>query len=252
LPGNASSRRNARKEREAVESLTDYPITSRWPPTQPDVIQLYSFPTPNGQKAGIALEELELPYEAHRVAIMDNDQKSDAFLALNPNGKIPAMIDPNGPDGTPLALFESGVILTWLAEKTGRLGGDGKNRWQVQMWLHWQIGGIGPFFGQMGHFVKFAADKVEDPYPKDRYVSESRRLLEVLDGALEGRDWVAGEFSIADIAICPWLRTAINFYEAGDLLRWDEFRNVPDYLDRFLARPAVRRGLDVPPRDPPT
>ncbi len=180
---------------------------------------------------------------------MDEDQKTKAFLALNPNGKIPAMIDPDGPDGAPLALFESGAILTWLAEKTGRLGGAGADKWRVQSWLNWRMGGIGPFFRQMGHFLKFAADKVTDPYPRERYVGESRRLLEVLDEALEGRDWVAGEFSTADIAIGPWLRTAINFYEAGDLLRWNELRHVPDYLDRFLARPAVQRGLNVPPRE---
>jgi GST-like protein len=230
-----------------MDEMTDHPIAQRWAPVRPDVIQLYSFPTPNGQKVGIALEELELPYEAHRVVIGDDDQKTREFLALNPNGKIPALIDPEGPEGRPLALFESGAILTWLAEKTGRLGGEGRARWEVQTWLHWQIGGIGPFFGQMGHFVKLGGAKVEDPYPRERYVGESRRLLEVLDGALEGRDWIAGDYSIADIAICPWLRTAVTFYEAGEMLRWDELRNVPAYLERFLARPAVQRGLDVPP-----
>ena len=232
------------------EPLCDHPISRRWPAERPGAIQLYSFPTPNGVKAAIALEELGLDYEGHRVSIKDDDQKTAEFLALNPNGKIPAMIDPDGPDGKPLALFESGAILTWLAEKTGRLGGTGAGRWEVQSWLYWQVGGIGPFFGQMGHFVKFAADRVKDPYPRERYVGESRRLLEVLDARLEGREWVAGEYSIADIAIGPWLRGAIEFYEAGELLRWDELANVPAYLDRFLARPAVQRGLDVPPRDP--
>ncbi len=232
-----------------MSMLTDHLITRRWPPQNPSIIQLYSFPTPNGQKVGIVLEELGLPYEAHRVSIKDDDQKTEEFLALNPNGKIPAMIDPSGPDGAPLALFESGAILTWLAEKSGRLGGTGAGRWQVQAWLNWQMGGVGPFFGQMGHFVKFAADKVSDPYPRERYVGESRRLLEVLDGALEGQEWVAGDFSIADIAIGPWLRTAVNFYEAGDMLRWNDLDHVPAYLDRFLERPAVQRGLNVPPRD---
>lgn len=230
------------------QSLADHPIARRWPAEWPDAIQLYSFPTPNGVKAAIALEELGLPYEAHRVSIVDDDQKTEEFLALNPNGKIPAMIDPEGPDGTPLELFESGAILSWLAEKTGRLGGTGARRWEVQSWLYWQVGGVGPFFGQMGHFVKFAADKVQDPYPRERYVAESRRLLDVLEGRLEGRDWVAGEYSIADIAIAPWLRGAVEFYDAGDLLGWDELTNVPGYLDRFLARPAVQRGLEVPPR----
>lgn len=233
-----------------MQNLSDHPIARRWPAERPDVIQLYSFPTPNGVKVAIALEELGLPYEAHRVSIADGDQKTDEFLALNPNSKIPAMIDPDGPNGEPLALFESGAILSWLAEKTGRLGGTGARRWEVQAWLHWQIGGVGPFFGQMGHFVKFAADKVTDPYPRDRYVSESRRLLEVLDARLEDREWVAVDYSIADIAIGPWLRTAIDFYEAGPLLRWDEMANVPAYLDRFLERPAVRRALDVPSRTP--
>ena len=233
-----------------MQTLTNHPINHRWPAERADVIQLYSFPTPNGVKAAIALEELGLPYEAHRVSIMDDDQKTDEFLALNPNGKIPALIDPDGPGGKPLELFESGVILTWLAEKTGRLGGTGADRWEVQSWLYWQVGGIGPFFGQMGHFVKFAADKVDDPYPRERYVRESRRLLEVLDSRLDGRDWVVGDYSIADIAIGPWLRGAVEFYEAGDLLRWDDLENVPAYLDRFLARPAVRRGLHIPPREP--
>ena len=229
--------------------IADHPITRRWPPRHPSAIQLYSFPTPNGQKVAIALEELGLRYEAHRVSIIDDDQKTDEFLALNPNGKIPALIDPEGPDGRPLALFESGAILSWLAEKTGRLDGAGAARWEVRSWLHWQMGGTGPMLGQMGHFVKLAGAKVEDPYPRERYVGESRRLLEVLDGRLADREWVAGEYSIADIAIGPWLRAVVGFYEAGDLVGWDALRHVPTYLDRFLARPAVQRGLDVPPAE---
>lgn len=229
-----------------MRKVADHPINTRWPASRPDVIQLYSLPTPNGQKVSIALEELGLPYEAHRISFAENEQKSPEFLALNPNGKIPAIIDPNGPGGAPLELFETGAILTWLSEKTGKLGGEGTARWEVQAWLHWQMGGLGPMFGQMGHFVKFAADKVSDPYPAERYVSESRRLLEVLDGRLEGRDWIVSEYSIADIAVGPWLRTVIGFYEAAELVGWNDLRNVPGYLERFLARPAVQRGLDVP------
>jgi GST-like protein len=229
-----------------MTTLNDHPITRRWPPTRPEAIQLYSFPTPNGQKVAIALEELGLDYEAHRVTIMDDDQFEPGFLALNPNNKIPAIIDPAGPEG-PLELFETGAILTYLAEKTGRLGGTGANRWAVQKWLHWQMGGLGPMLGQMGHFVKLGGSKVEDPYPRDRYIGEARRLLDVLEGQLEGRDWIAGDYSIADIAIGPWLRAVPGFYEAGDLVGWDARPRVVDYLDRFLGRPAVQRGLDVPP-----
>ena len=232
-----------------MDRLTDHPITKRWPPTRPDAIQLYSFPTPNGQKAAIALEELELPYEAHRVAIADDDQKTDAFLSLNPNGKIPAMIDPNGPSGRPLPLFESGAILSYLAEKAGRLGVEGDARWAVQSWLHWQIGGIGPFFGQVGFFIKFAGKEIDDPRPRERYLREASRLLRVLERGLEGRDWVAGDFSIADIAIGPWLRGMVEFYDAGDAVGWKDLPRAQSYLERFLARPAVRRGLNVPPRE---
>ena len=232
-----------------MDKLTDHPITRRWPPQRPEAIQLYSFPTPNGQKAAIALEELHLDYEAHRVSIADDDQKTDAFLSLNPNNKIPALIDPAGPGGRPLPLFESGAILSYLAEKAGRLGGEGAGRWEVQSWLHWQIGGIGPFFGQVGWFVKFAGKEIDDPRPEQRYTGEAARLLRVLEGRLQDRDWVAGEFSIADIAIGPWLRAMVEFYEAGDAVGWNELTRAPDYLERFLGRPAVQRGLNVPPRE---
>jgi len=231
-------------------TLTDFPITKRWPPQNPEAIQLYSFPTPNGVKVSIMLEETGLPYDAHKVDIGADDQLSDAFLSLNPNNKIPAIIDPTGPDGAPLALFESGAILIYLAEKTGQLlPQDARARYEVLQWLMFQMGGIGPFFGQMGFFAKFGGKDIEDPRPRDRYVGESRRLMRVLDDRLDGRDWVCGDYSIADIAIAPWLRAVLVAYEARDIVEWDAFRNLPGYLDRFLARDAVQRGLVQPPRD---
>jgi GST-like protein len=228
--------------------LATHPITARWPATNPDLLQLYSFPTPNGVKVSIALEELGLPYEAHRVTLSDTDVKSPEFLALNPNNKIPAILDPNGPDG-PLALFESGAILIYLGEKTGQLmGRTATEKAHVIQWLMFQMGGLGPMFGQLGFFVKFAGSDIEDPRPRDRYIAEARRLLAVLDGALEGRDWIAGDYSIADIAIGPWLR-GLEFYGVRDLVGWSEHPDLVAYLDRFLARPAVQRGLDIPDRN---
>lgn len=230
-----------------MAQLGDFPITRRWPPRNPDAIQLYSLPTPNGVKASIALEELGLPYDAHLVDFARNDQTSPEFLSLNPNNKIPAIIDPKGPGGAPLALFESGAILLYLADKTGGLIPEGK-RWEVTQWLMFQMGGIGPMFGQLGYFHTFAGKEIEDPRPKERYRAEVERLLKVLDGQLAGKDWIAGEYSLADIAICPWLRTLRDFYKAADLVGWHQLKHVPAYLDRFLARPAVQRGLVQPPR----
>ena len=230
-----------------MAQLGDFPITRRWPPRNPDAIQLYSLPTPNGVKASIALEELGLPYDAHLVDFARNDQTSPEFLSLNPNNKIPAIIDPKGPGGAPLALFESGAILLYLADKTGGLIPEGK-RWEVTQWLMFQMGGIGPMFGQLGYFHTFAGKEIEDPRPKERYRAEVERLLKVLDGQLAGKDWIAGEYSVADIAICPWLRTLRDFYKAADLVGWHQLKHVPAYLDRFLARPAVQRGLVQPPR----
>ena len=201
-----------------MTSLADHPITRRWPPQRDDVIQLYAFPTPNGVKASIALEELGLDYDAHRVTLSDADVKSPEFLSLNPNNKIPAIIDPNGPGGKPLPLFESGAILIYLAEKSGRLmPTEGAAKYDVLKWLMFQMGGIGPMFGQLGFFVKFAGSQIEDPRPRERYIAEARRLLKVLDGALEGKDWIAGDYSIADIAIAPWLR-GLEFYGARELV----------------------------------
>ncbi|MBD3803487.1 MAG: glutathione S-transferase N-terminal domain-containing protein [Thioclava sp.] len=231
-----------------MSDLSQFPITRRWPAADPDVIQLYSLPTPNGVKVSIMLEETGLPYEPHLVRFSENDQMTPEFLSLNPNNKIPAIIDPNGPEGAPLPLFESGAILIYLAEKTGQLLPQAQ-RYEVLQWLMFQMGGIGPMFGQLGFFHKFAGSQIEDPRPKERYRAEVERLLKVLDGALEGRDWIAGDYSIADIAICPWLRTLREIYMATEITGWDDLKNVPAYLDRFLARPAVQRGLDIPKRD---
>ena len=231
-----------------MAKLSDFPITGRWPARHPDRLQLYSLPTPNGQKIGIMLEETGLPYEAHRVSIADDDQMTPEYLSLNPNNKIPAIIDPDGPDGRPMPLFESGAILIYLAEKTGKfLPAEPVARYQTIQWLMFQMGGIGPMFGQLGYFVKFAGAEIEDRRPRERYVTEAARLLRVLDGRLTERDWIMGEaFTIADIATAPWLRTLRDSYKAGDLVGWNGLANVPDYLDRFLARPGVLRGITVP------
>ncbi|MDC0739171.1 glutathione S-transferase N-terminal domain-containing protein [Cognatishimia sp. SS12] len=228
--------------------LSDFAITQRWPAQHPEKLQLYSFPTPNGVKISIALEEMGLPYEAHLVTLSDADVKSDAFLSLNPNNKIPAIIDPNGPDGAPIGLFESGAILLYLAEKTGKLiGSSATEKAKITQWLMFQMGGIGPMFGQMGFFVKFAGADIEDPRPRERYLNEAKRLLAVLEKELEGQDWIAGSYSIADIAIAPWLR-ALSFYGVEEQLGLAELKNVTAYLERFKARPAVEKGLNIPPR----
>lgn len=224
-----------------------HPIQNRWPAENPDVLQLYSFPTPNGVKVSIALEEMGLPYEAHTVSIFD-DVKTPEFLSLNPNNKIPAIVDPDGPDGSQVALFESGAILIYLAEKTGKLIGTGARRYETIQWLMFQMGGIGPMFGQLGFFAKFAGSEIEDPRPRERYLGEAKRLLAVLERQLSDRDWITGEYSIADIAIAPWLR-GLEFYEVRDAVGWADHPNVVAYLDRFLERPAVQKGLNIPPRD---
>ncbi|HEY0941197.1 MAG TPA: glutathione binding-like protein [Steroidobacter sp.] len=226
-----------------------FPVTKKWAPRHPDRLQLYSLNTPNGVKVSIALEETGLPYEAHRVSFDTNDQLSPEFLSLNPNNKIPAIIDPNGPGGKPLPLFESGAILIYLAEKTGKLmPQEAALRYQVIQWVMFQMGGIGPMFGQLGFFHKFAGKEIEDKRPRDRYVNESKRLLGVLEKHLEGRTWmVADQFSIADIAIFPWVRNLVTFYEAGDLVGFKNFPNVQRVLNAFLDRPAVQAGLNIPP-----
>jgi GSH-dependent disulfide-bond oxidoreductase len=229
--------------------LSSFPITRKWPARHPDRLQLYSLPTPNGVKVSILLEETGLPYEVHRVDFAQNEQTSAEFLSLNPNNKIPAILDPDGPGGKPLALFESGAILLYLAEKAGRfLPQDPAQRWAVVQWLMFQMGGVGPMFGQLGFFHKFAGKDWEDKRPRDRYAAESRRLLGVLDGQLGRHAWVAGdEYSVADIAIFPWVRNLVGFYAAGDLVQFAEFPRVQRALDAFLARPAVQRGLAIPP-----
>lgn len=227
-----------------------FKIAERWPPKHPERIQLYSFPTPNGVKASIVLEELGLPYEAHSVSIMKGDQKTPEFLDLNPNGKIPAMIDPDGPGGVPLGLFESGAILVYLAEKTGRLMPENPAaRYACLQWVFFQVGGIGPMFGQFGYFHKFAGKAIEDKRPMERYRDETVRLLGVLDGRLDTRDWLMGEdYTIADIAVFPWVRALKVFYGAEDLLGLDKLDNVKAWMKRAEARPAVQRGLEIPPR----
>lgn len=229
-------------------TVTEHPINSRWSAQDPNVLQLYAFPTPNGVKVSIMLEEVGLPYEAHLVTLSDADVKSPEFLALNPNNKIPAIIDPDGPDGRPLSLFESGAILIYLAEKTGKLiGSTPAEKYQTIQWVMFQMAGVGPMFGQLGFFTKFAGAEIEDPRPRERYQNEAKRLLSVLEKQLEGRDWITGQYSIADIATAPWLN-ALAFYGAKDVVGWDNYPNVNAYLDRFLARPAVQVGLNTPPR----
>jgi GSH-dependent disulfide-bond oxidoreductase len=232
------------KER-IMTKLAEFPISARWAAQNPDAIQLYSLPTPNGQKVSIALEEMGLLYEPHLVSFATNDQLSPEFLSLNPNNKIPAIIDPHGPGDTPLALFESGAILIYLAEKSGKFF-PVDQRYQVLQWLMFQMGGLGPMFGQLGFFHTFAGKEIEDPRPKERYRAETERLLKVLDGALAGKVWITGDYSIADMAIGPWLGTLRDFYKAADLVGWDRLKHVPAYLDRFLARPAVQKGRAIP------
>jgi len=233
-----------------MTDLSAFAVTQRWPAQHPDRLQLYSLPTPNGVKVSIMLEEIGLPYEPHLVDFGADDQKTPEFLSLNPNGKIPAILDPDGPGGKPLALFESGAILQYLAEKTGKLlSADPATRYETLEWVHWQIGGVGPMFGQLGFFNKFAGREYEDKRPLQRYVAESRRLLEVLDTRLAGRTWIMGDdFTIADVALLGWVRNLIGFYEAGELVAFDTLKNVPAWLERGLARPAVQRGLTIPSR----
>ena len=230
--------------------LSAFAITHKWPAQHPDRIQLYSLPTPNGVKVSIALEELGLPYEPHLVRFETNDQTSPEFLSLNPNNKIPAILDPNGPGGQPLALFESGAILLYLADKTGQLiPQDRAARYETIQWVMWQMGGLGPMFGQLGFFHKFAGKDYEDKRPRDRYVAESKRLLGVLNQRLAGRQWVmVDQYTIADIAILPWVRNLIGFYGAGDLVEFGQFTEVQRVLDVFGARPAVAKGLNIPAR----
>ena len=233
-----------------MTALSDFPITQKWPATYPERLQLYSLPTPNGVKVSIMLEEIGLPYEAHLVSFDTQDQMSPEFLSLNPNNKIPAIIDPNGPGGQPLALFESGAILLYLAEKSGQfIPPDAGGRYELIQWLMFQMGGVGPMFGQLGFFHKFAGREYEDKRPRDRYAAESRRLLGVLNQRLATRIWVMGDgYTIADMAIFPWVRNLLGFYDAGALVGIEEFPHVTRALAAFVERPAVVRGLAIPQR----
>ena len=233
-----------------MSALSAFPITKRWPARHPERLQLYSLPTPNGVKISIMLEEIGLPYEAHAVDIGKNESWTPEFLSLNPNGKIPAIIDPDGPEGAPLGLFESGAILLYLAEKTGKLlPSNPARRYETIEWVFFQMASVGPMFGQVGYFHKFAGREIADKRPLERYVNESKRLLGVLETRLAGRDRImGGDYTIADISLLGWVRNLIGFYGARDLVAYDELKRVPAWLERGLARPAVQRGLEIPKR----
>ena len=233
-----------------MADLSAFPIAARWPAANPDIIQLYSFPTPNGVKVSIALEEMGLPYEPHRIDFGANDQSTPEFLSLNPNGKIPAILDPNGPGEAPFALFESGAILLYLADKTGLLVPvDAARRYETIQWVFFQMAFIGPMFGQVGFFHKFAGREIEDKRPLNRYRDESKRLLGVLETRLDKRQWIMGDdFTIADVATLGWVRNLVGFYGARELVEFDTLKQVPAWLERGLARPAVQRGLNIPAR----
>jgi len=230
--------------------LSDFLITRKWPAQYPDRIQLYSLNTPNGIKASLMLEETGLPYEPHLVDFNKDDQKSPEFHSLNPYGKIPAIIDPQGPGGEPLPLFESGAILIYLADKSGKfLARESASRYETIQWLMFQMAGIGPMFGQVGFFHKFAGKDYEDKRPRDRYVAEAKRLLAVLNERLDGREWLMGnDYTIADIATFPWVRNLVGFYEAGEIVGFADYPNVKRALDAFVARPAVVKAVNIPKR----
>ncbi len=233
-----------------MTDLSGFPSTRRWPARHPEKIQLYSLPTPNGVKVSVMLEETGLPYEGHRVELETGDQRSGEFLALNPYGKIPAILDPEGPGGKPLPLFESGAILIYLAEKSARFLPPHAERYETLQWLMFQMAGVGPMFGQVGYFHKFEGRDYEDKRPLGHYVAESKRLLRVLDTRLAGREWIMGEaYTIADMAVFPWVRNLIGYYGAADLVGIAAFPHLTRTLERFLARPAVIRGLTIPKRD---
>ena len=234
-----------------MADLSAFPITKLWPAQNPDVIQLYSLPTPNGVKASIMLEETGLAYEPHLIDITKNETWGPEYLALNPNGKIPAILDPNGPDGKPFALWESAAILVYLADKSGKfLSTDPAQRYETLQWVFFQMAAVGPMFGQLGFFHRFAGREYEDKRPRDRYAAESKRLLGVLETRLADRQWIMGDdYTIADIATLGWVRNLIGFYEAGEIVGFKDFPHVGAWLERGLARPAVQRGLNIPSRD---
>jgi GST-like protein len=233
-----------------MSDLSAFPITARWPAQHPDRLQLYSLPTPNGVKVSIMLEEIGLPYEPHTINIGKNETFTPEYLSLNPNGKIPAIIDPDGPGGAPLGLFESGAILQYLAEKTGKLlPADAARRYETIQWVHFQMSAVGPMFGQVGFFYKFAGSEIADKRPLERYVTESKRLLGVLERRLDRRQWIMDDaYTIADISLLGWVRNLIGFYGAREIVAFDTFGQVSAWLERGLARPAVQRGLEIPKR----
>jgi GST-like protein len=232
----------------SLDQVLDHPITARWPAAHADRLQLYSWPTPNGIKVSAMLEETGLAYEPHLIRL-SGDVTTPEFLALNPNNKIPAIIDPHGPGGAPLALFESGAILIYLAEKTGKFLPEGAARYETIQWLMFQMGGIGPMFGQLGFFHKFAGRDIPDPRPRQRYADEAKRLLNVLDGRLAGREWLMGDaYTIADMATWPWVR-GLGFYEAHEIVEFDRFENVHAWMTRALARPASQAALNIPDKN---
>jgi len=233
-----------------VAGLADFPVTRKWPPRFPDRLQLYSLATPNGIKVAVMLEETGLPYEAHRVEFDRNEQYSSEFHALNPNDRIPAILDPNGPGGVPLPLFESGAILWYLAEKSGQLlSPDSGTRYQTLQWLMFQMGNVGPMFGQVGFFNRFAGREWEDKRPLERYLAESRRLLRVLEERLADRRWIMGEdYTIADVATFPWVNHLVTYYQAAELVRYADFPQLRRVTQQFLERPAVMRGMKIPRR----
>jgi GST-like protein len=233
-----------------MTDLSAFPITGKWPAKDPSVIQLYSLPTPNGVKVSIALEELELAYEPHLIDIGKNETWTPEYLSLNPNGKIPAIIDPDGPGGKPIGLFESGAILIYLADKTGKLlPTDPARRYEALQWIFFQMAAVGPMFGQLGFFHRFAGKEFEDKRPRDRYLAETKRLLRLLDDRLASRAYMMGDdFGMVDIALLGWVRNLIGFYEAREITEYDMLKAVPAWLDRCLARPAVQRGVEIPAR----
>ena len=237
-------------ENERGNGLADYMITQRWPAKNSDILQLYSLPTPNGQKVSIMLEESGLAYEPHVVVFGEEGVTSAEFLSLNPNNKIPAIIDPNGPDDKPLALFESGAILVYLAEKTNLFYGQSKSeQYEILQWVMFQMGGVGPMFGQLGFFFAYGGKEIDDKRPLTRYVEEVKRLLNVIDKRLEGQTWLVNDYSIADMAVGPWLNCIDQFYNAGEITHLERYENVLAYRERFNARPAVQRGLNIPVHD---
>lgn len=230
--------------------LQKFKITNRWPATRPDVIQLYSLPTPNGVKVSAMLEETGLDYEPHLVNFGTDDQFTPEFLSLNPNNKIPAIIDPNGPNGAPLPLWESGAILIYLAEKSGKfLPTDPARRAETLQWLMWQMGGLGPMLGQFGFFHAYAGKEIDDKRPRDRYLNEGKRLLAVLDQRLDGQRYIMGDdYTIADIAAWPWIRAIMTGYDAAEEMELSKFSNVMEWFDRCWSRPASQAAVTIPAR----